>query len=165
MQTEYVWLEFDHEDEDEPTPMISVLEDYEHSFLSYWTDAVGIEDDWAVELRKYKPGYYKIAYETYTESSDWETGLTETNLGEIVSLTPARFKGMWLWQKIVWAERWRWFTQPFRKCWTVDFCDGHDCGGVRSKETWLPRALWRRFLQREGPWGKTTCRHLYGEWG
>lgn len=164
VHTDYVYLEFDHAD-DEPTPMLTVLGDTEHSFLSYWTDAVGIESDWVEELRKHKQGSYKIEYTSFEDDSDWESGRTEQNLGSLVSITPARLKGAWLVQKLVWADRWEWFTQPFRKCWVVDFCDGHDSGGVRSKEMWLPRALYRRFIMREGPWGKTTCRHLYGERG
>jgi hypothetical protein len=151
---EQIW-EADGEDPAE-NQIVPILED----LLSFEIDHVGVPEDWA-KIHTLKPGFYKVSFET-EHQKDYCDGYLEAEymtVGALVSIEPSPVVARWHWYTLRAQSRILDLYRPLRKVWHIDFDYGG--AGVCTGPCWLPRALWHRFLRREGPWGKEIGRRLY----
>lgn len=161
---DYVVIElFEEEGDGEPqTNMMTVIDQGPQiSILSYEVAACGTPEHWE-EIHKLKPGYYRLEYTSCreTETCDGYVIAEYSVCEELKKIKAAPIVGRWLWFQEYTLKPFLYsLTTPFRKVWKLDNYYGEG-GGTTSGPFFLPKALWLKF-DPEGPWGKTTRKHLH----
>lgn len=152
----YVYVETHDQDEDGPYKHLIALKDDIFSF----EQQNGTPDEWQETINKLPDGYYQIECE-YDMEQDFCDGYATSEPYPVLSdyipiFYPSLIARICYWQNVL-EDLFDKILALFDKHWSIDYYFGEG-GGVGSSGMYLPKALWRRFVNPKCPWGKGWTR-------
>jgi hypothetical protein len=118
----------------------------------------GTPESWLEELSKLPEGYYRVEYDSETESESWEyPAQTYLVVTDLIAIRPAPIAGRLLELLERLTDLTGLLGSFFQKCWRiVEKRPG--CWGSMSEAMWLPQAIWRRFFGKS--WLERSTRRI-----
>jgi hypothetical protein len=147
----YCYLEFDLDEDDQTSPLLSVWDD---SILDYEVQNIGIPECWWVPLSHHPKGFYEIEYSwgTSGEYCDGYKISEYAELEDLIHLKPSRKAHLSHVMTYSIRPKLNWILSLFQKNWCIEYCYGS--AGTRKTGLYLPEAIWKRlFTSGADSWG------------